>query len=159
RSAQWPLPRRTYAAIIARLNRAGAHTIALDVLFPAPSPYPADDAALARVCRQAGNVVQAVAFHLRNTQNSLPSSELRAIAPPPSRFQIVPHNAGMREADQMTPLPPSLLSSAPALGHLNVYPESDGVLRRLPHLIKYRGAAFPSLALAAATHFLGRKPA
>src|SRR5947208_2870726 len=30
----WPLPRRVYADVVHRLHRAGAKTIAFDVLFP-----------------------------------------------------------------------------------------------------------------------------
>ncbi len=52
-----------------------------------------------------------------------------------------------------------LSPSAAALGHINIYPESDGSLLRIPHLIRYRDRVFPSLALAASAHWLGNAPA
>jgi hypothetical protein len=32
----------------------------------------------------------------------------------------------------------ALQMHAPAIGHINIYPEADGTLRRIPHLIRYR---------------------
>src|SRR5690606_21437337 len=53
---------------------------------------------------------------------------------------------------------PQLLATSASVGHIYVKPEWDGVLRRIPHIITYRGKLYPSLALASAAHYLGVKP-
>lgn len=53
---QWPWPRSFHARLIEQLNRAGAKVIGLDILFAEPSD-PAEDEALERALRDAGNVV------------------------------------------------------------------------------------------------------
>lgn len=159
RANHWPLPWHMHADIVRRLHRAGAKTIAFDFLFPTPTRQPKDDEAFARACREAGNVVQATAFHRPATYNpSLPLSTPGAGRVLPARFRVRDQGARALSAVSVTAALPMLQAGAPALGHINVYPERDGALRRIPHLIRYRGGVYPSLALAAATHFLGLKP-
>lgn len=160
----WPLPRRLYADVVRRLDRAGARTIAFDILFSVPSysagthAAAADDADLARACSASGRVVQAAVFHVPLVYNpALPSSLTSDKRTPPARFAVTDHGARCRSATWVSSALPELQDSAPALGHVNVFPEADGTLRRIP-LIRYRGRIYPSLALAAATHFLHLSP-
>ncbi len=44
-------------------------------------------------------------------------------------------------------------------GFLNLPVDADGVLRRIPLLVRYRGALYPSLSLRAACDYLGISPA
>src|SRR5919202_3485807 len=37
---RWPLPRKSFAELVYRLDRAGARVIALDILFAEPEPAP-----------------------------------------------------------------------------------------------------------------------
>jgi signal transduction histidine kinase/CHASE2 domain-containing sensor protein len=160
RAERWPLPWNVHAEVVRRLQRAGAKTIAFDLLFSTPSPSPGDDADFIRACREAGNVVQAAAFHVPSEVSpSLPVSwpGNRTMLPP--RFAVSNRGAQLRSATWVTSALPALQAQAPAIGHINIYPEADGALRRIPHLIRYRDAIYPSLALAAASHFLGLKPA
>ncbi|HSH90467.1 MAG TPA: CHASE2 domain-containing protein, partial [Ramlibacter sp.] len=55
---RWPWPREVHAQLVDRLAKAGAAVIAFDVLFTEEST-PADDDALARAIKAAGNVVLA----------------------------------------------------------------------------------------------------
>jgi CHASE2 domain-containing sensor protein len=64
RAERWPLPWSAHAEVVRRLHRAGAKTIAFDLLFSTPSASPRDDAGFIEACREAGNVVQAAAFHV-----------------------------------------------------------------------------------------------
>ncbi len=51
----------------------------------------------------------------------------------------------------------ALARKAGALGHVNLYPDTDGMVRRFPLLIKYKGRLYPSLALQLAfKHLDGR---
>lgn len=74
---RWPWPRRTHAALIKKLHRAGAKTIVFDILFTEPS---SGDAALKRAMQAHGKVI--LPLHLSPSSSrillseQLPSSEL-----------------------------------------------------------------------------------
>lgn len=59
---RWPWPRSYHARLIERLARAGARVIVFDVAFPYPSD-PAQDRALVKAVKRAGNVVLATQFY------------------------------------------------------------------------------------------------
>jgi signal transduction histidine kinase/CHASE2 domain-containing sensor protein len=159
----WPLPRHVYAALVRRLHREGVQTVAFDLLFSEPSPRPGDDRAFAVACRDAGNVIQASAFHIENIYNpTLPVGATALSKRLSPRFSLS-ETAGS-QSTPFSPLPsavwmsaplPELQQSAPLLGHINVHPRHDGALRLIPHAIRYRNELYPSLALAAAAHYLG----
>jgi signal transduction histidine kinase/CHASE2 domain-containing sensor protein len=157
---RWPLPRRVYADVVHRLHQAGVKTIAFDLLFPTSSYFSAeDDAAFIRACREAKNVIQAAAYHVPSPYNpALPVNVPASKHLLPWRFRLTDRNARAHPADWMTSALPALQASAPAIGHVNVYPERDGTLRQIPHLVRYRDSVYPSLALAAAAHFLDLTP-
>jgi PAS domain S-box-containing protein len=158
RVGQWPLPRRVYADVVRRLQRAGAKTIAFNVQFPIPSNSPADDDEFARACQGAHRVVQASIFHVPVSEDSTQGMRVPVINPPSARFQVTDRQTSCRVAVAGAAALPALQRSAVALGHLNVYPEPDTKLPRIPHLIRYRSGVYPSLALAAAAHFMDLKP-
>jgi signal transduction histidine kinase/CHASE2 domain-containing sensor protein/GAF domain-containing protein len=155
---QWPLPRRLYAQVVRELHRQGARTIAIDALFPTLSERPAEDAEFAAACREAGNVVQAAAFHIAGFSSAPLSVNLPGDRTGlEERFRLRGQGNAL-DAVWVSAALPALRQSAPALGHVTVFPEPDGTLRRIPHVVRYRGHPFPSLALAAATSYQGVKP-
>ena len=58
---RWPWPRSLHAELVDRMSQGGAAVIALDLVFAEPTE-PAEDEALARAVRKAGNVVMAAEF-------------------------------------------------------------------------------------------------
>ncbi len=62
---QWPWPRSLHARLIQQLNKAGAKVIGFDILFSEPSES-AEDAELARILRDSGNVVLVSALSVVN---------------------------------------------------------------------------------------------
>ncbi|MEW5754749.1 MAG: EAL domain-containing protein [Pseudomonadota bacterium] len=99
---RWPWSRRVHAELIERLTEAGAKVIALDILFAEPDVQdPEGDALLARAVRDSGRVV-------------LPVVQERLSA----NGQLV----------ETLPFPP-LAESAAGLGHVDVEPDADGVVR------------------------------
>jgi signal transduction histidine kinase/CHASE2 domain-containing sensor protein len=154
----WPLPRRYYASAIEQLHKMGAKTVALDVLFSESGPEASQDRELARQTRAAANVAHACAFQVAEKRLEL-AADIDA-GTIPARFALKNEpQARVRNAIWATTPLPELSGSAATLGHLNVFPEPSGTLRRVPHLLRWRGQLFPSLSLAAASHFLGEKPA
>ncbi|MDF2441617.1 MAG: two-component system, OmpR family, phosphate regulon sensor histidine kinase PhoR [Abditibacteriota bacterium] len=156
---QWPLPRKLYADVIEKLHDSGARTIALDVLFSTPSLDKKNDRQLVEASRLANNVIQAAAFFVPTSYNpELPASTLANSFPLPARFRLSDRDARSRTSTWVSSTFPALSKSAPALGHLNVHPEPDGALRRIPHVLRYKDGLYPSLALASAAHYLGLEP-
>jgi PAS domain S-box-containing protein len=153
----WPLPRRYYAQAIKQLSELGVKTIALDVLLSEPGPRPDEDEKLAEACREAGNVVQAVAFRVGEGQTEPPLDIQGGGLSPRFSLGTKPFPY-VRNAIQASMLQPRLSDSAAGLGHLNVFPEQSGTLRRVSHLLRMRNQLYPSLSLATASHFLGQKP-
>jgi adenylate cyclase len=126
RWSEWP--RSLHAQAINNLAEAGAMVIGYDVLFADES---SDDPMLAQAMADAGNVVLAVA-------GDRPVSSF-----PEVTFQNVL-------------LPTSTLEDASAAeGHGNVVPDGDGVMRRIPLVIKdAEGESYPALVVASLyTHF------
>ncbi len=62
------------------------------------------------------------------------------------------------EESKMAPPVPAFAEAAAGLGHVNLYPEIDGVVRRDAPLIKYGGQLYPSYALRLTMAYLGLKP-
>lgn len=149
---RWPLPWSVYAQALHRLRQDGAKTVAFDVLFSTP-PYSRDEVELARACRESKFAVQASVFKLaKDAEQDAP--ETAASPDIPFSYRVSSRWVRCNEAASVQLPIPSLLAATPAVGYVNINPELGGTLRRIPHLIRYRGATYPSLALAAAAHYL-----
>lgn len=168
----WPLPRKRYSDLILRLNKAGVKTIVFDVMFLQDSPSRADDESLIQTCAEAGNIVHAATFYVPPRISSLffvptrletlyPFGQVPRYRLFPTQFGLPESNINCLEAIRGSASLPALLDSAGGLGHVTVYPEWDGALRRIPQIIRYRQAIregeqvglYPSLALSSALHF------
>jgi HD-GYP domain-containing protein (c-di-GMP phosphodiesterase class II)/CHASE2 domain-containing sensor protein len=127
----WPWPRSVYADAIARLDAAGAKTIALDIDFSTPRD-PDTDLRLAEAVRASGRVVLAA-------------------------FRQVTALPGGGELEVASlPIEP-LAAAAAAVGSVLVPVDADGIVRRAPVASALGGGVMPSLA-AAALGAAGRDP-
>jgi len=130
RWSEWQ--RSLHAQAINNLSQAGARVIGLDILFADTS---SDDLVLAQAIERAGNVVLPVVG-----VEPLPSARSEVTF----RHFLLP----------TAPLGQACLS----LGHANVVPDGDGVVRRLPLLVKdSSGQTYPAFTLAV-LHALFPKP-
>ena len=124
-------PRSCHARLIDALAEAGSRAIVFDVLFSEPSSY---DGQLAQSMEGAGSVV--LPF-IRTFQVSRSSVSGETVT---SEYDIRPL--------------PAFAESALAIGHANMLPDEDGVVRRLPLLIGGDGYDEPSLSLATVAKYL-----
>jgi len=124
--------RSYYADLIDALAQAQSRVIVFDVLFSEPG---IDDERLAASVKNAGNVV-------------LPVVQTPAVA-----NSTMAHTASRSEF--LRPLA-VLEESAAAVGHANVFPDKDGVVRRLPVAITNGEDYEAALALAAVAKYLRR---
>ena len=150
RIGRWPWPRTEIADLIAQLSAAGVRQIGLDIPLPehpGTSPRDADgDAKLVAAVRQAGNAVLPMRFDFRATGAPLPAWLARIGAAAP----VGDTDASPLQAIGLHLPFDALATAAAGLGHVNVRPGPDGVIRNAPMLIAYRGREFPSLPLAMA---------
>ena len=129
---QWPWRRDLHARLIDRLTEAGASAVALDVLFVEPTP---DDPALATAMRQSGRICLPVAVQ-----------------------PVGPDGAPWGEQGPT----PTLSVAAAGLGQVNLSPDADGVVRRLPLELRAPDRTWPHLiscALRAAGMIPAKAPA
>jgi adenylate cyclase len=123
RLSDWP--RRLHAQAINNLSEAGAKVIGLDILFVANS---ADDQILATAIKNAGNVVLPVA----------------GTEPLPETKSKITYNS----SSFLFPVAP-LYQAVNSVGHVNISPDHDGKVRRIPLVISDNlGQDYPSFDLA-----------
>ena len=154
----WPLPRSAYATAIRRLTKAGAKTIAFDILFSAGSNSARDDADFAAACAQSHRVVQAAVLIVPRPNDDSAMATGASYHKLQPRFALADHNAQCAEANWGTTAEDSLMAGSVGMGHVTTFPEWDGTFRNIPNIIRYHGRVYPSLALAAAANFLDQRP-
>jgi adenylate cyclase len=117
--SEWP--RSLHAQAIRNLSQAKASVIAMDILF---SDTSAEDVALAQAIKEAGNVVLTVAGN-----------------------RLMPTESPQHVYESFL-LPTPILRQEAALGHANVVPDGDGVVRRLPLIAEdASGSTYSSLSI------------
>lgn len=126
-------PRAYHAQLINALAETGARVIVFDVLFSEPSP---DDDKLVASIKQAGNVILPLAGALETHQPTITG-------------ETIALDSAIR------PLKP-LQDSALAVGHANMIPDEDGIVRRLPLIINNSEHYEPALALTTIAKYLRR---
>ncbi|GEM_PF-5132134 len=165
----WPFPREYHAALINGLTRAGARTIAMDVLFFDPAK-PETDALFAEVLRTTGNVfLPAIPYppgpQRRNADLAQPQIRLKPEDYPSEavadRGNLRTYPLGVPSADGFYTIAdlhgpmPAIAGAVAGVGHAMAIPDSDGTIRRVPPFVEYQGAFIPHFALLASLHQLG----
>ncbi len=129
---RWPLPRNYHAALIKALSESGCRMIVFDILLSEASL--ADDS-LAKEIRNSGRVYFPYAFKL--------GAKTSKDGKIPVSGEIL---AGLSEI-----LKPSVAGT----GHINIFVDSDGKVRRLPLWVRYGDKVWPSLGFLAAAKRMG----
>ncbi len=169
RLGQWPWPRDQMAQLLDRLHDAGAAVVVFDVLFAEPdrsSPTRLHEqlpAELAAQLKQLPDHDQQFAEAMKRQPSILGFAATRAPtrSTPMSRFAVqLPADAASPAfptyAGTATPLP-ELESTAAGSGAMTFQPDGDGVVRRVPLMIKVDDHLLPSLSAEAIRVFLKQK--
>ena len=168
---QWPWPRYRVAQLLEKIHKAGASAVGLDVLFAEPDRTSLE--LLAREIRQdLGINITLKGTPPETMNNDKTLADTLAGGPfvlgyqfdfdTPRGDECVLHAlpATIRykkdSADDMAFFNahgvicnlPTLSKAAAASGFFNVTPDSDGIVRRVPLVIRHEGRLYPSLALA-----------
>lgn len=173
---RWPWPRSELAELLQKLQQAGAVVVAFDMIFPEPEKNAITDVLqnlktqttdpniipiLEKTAQNYNNdlIFQKELIQIDTTlgfafnKNSLPNrgllpEALAAIKTKPG-FSV-----NLITAKSYTSNIAALQNSSKSAGFINVIPDSDGIIRRVPLVINYNNALYPSLALAAVKLYL-----
>ena len=144
---RWPWDRSRVASIIDSLNDMGAKAIVMDIIFSEPWK---DDNVLAASIKKAGNVILPIVFDFKSEKSKITDDVLYD-----SSFPIVRNSANFKifppiSANKVLVPLNQFSTVAKTLGHINMIPDKDGVLRWEIMAIELDGEVFPSISLQAA---------
>jgi len=128
---KWPFDRNYHALLVKALKSSGDRTIIFDVFF---SEEKEEDEALAREISQAQNVYVPYVFELNRE----------------ARDKTRVHATGFS-----APLIDVIKDSAVGTGFINVKPDMDGKIRKIPPFIEYEKDLYPHVTVLAAVNNLG----
>jgi PAS domain S-box-containing protein len=117
----WPWPRSWHATVIDKLREAGARQIAIDIDFSAESAKDQDKLLADALARAGGNVILPVFEQVGDSKKGITST---------------------------APLP--MFAEHTRVASANIYPDSDGIVRRLARVELWKGNLVPTMAAAAA---------
>jgi adenylate cyclase len=132
---QWPWKRDVIADVIWRLREAGAGVIVLPILFSEQDRLGGDEA-LAQAMKDNGVIIAQVGTTQAN-RNAVPRGVAKIGNPMPWLYEW----PGM-----LGPID-ELSKNAAGVGVINTAPEIDGVVRRIPLLMRVGTEVYPAMAL------------
>ncbi len=183
RLGQWPWPRYRVARLLERIREANPSAVGLDMVFAEP-----DRTSLGHLSGQLrqdfGTILEMAGLppEARDTDRALAQVlsggpfvlgyQFDFEAPRGLHCLLHPLRAAVRsegtadeelsdlfDAQGVVCNLPLLANAAGSSGFFNVTPDPDGVLRRVPLVIRHRGQLYPSLALALFQRARGGGPA
>jgi len=134
---QWPFDRRDVAKLVERLRQNGAGAIMLNVLFSEPDRA-GGDAALSNTLKDNGIIIAQTA----TTQNKKPDQVRRGV----SKVGEDPDPYLLTWQGGLSPIK-SLANNASGVGTIAAGTEVDGVLRKIPMLVRIGDDIYPNMVL------------
>ena len=151
---EWPLPRDTYAKIINYLEKQSPRAIAFDLMFvkSLKSKNQADEA-LVQTFKKYNNLYTSMNFDNQ-------SEDLRVPPNLPQKLTINIQNNSEIDFNQLTytncrTILEGILNATSNVGIINVSRSDDGVLRKMPLIVKYKNEFYPQLALKVGLNYIG----
>lgn len=148
-----------YARSIRNLDKMKAAVQMCDVIFVGET-RPDDDRLLMDATRQARNVIFGMAFRLTSSPVQAPADgnedpDVRAYLRR-TAWKLEPSQEAARFFQGVDPLATlvPLAELSLGMGFLTLTPDPDGVIRRLPLLVRFEDAIYPSFTLKAVCDFL-----
>ncbi len=128
---QWPFTRNYHALLLRALHSAGASSVVFDIFFSEPTKH---DQEFARAAADFGDVYFPYVFDINRN--------------PPDRKKVYALGYAAATVDVLE-------DAARGAGFVNVIPDVDGKVRRMPLFISYEGKKYPLLSLKAAVESKG----
>jgi adenylate cyclase len=171
RLGQWPWPRYRVALLLEKIREAGATAVGLDMIFAEPDRTSLSSLS-GEILRDLGAKIDLAGLPPEALHSDQTLAETLAGGPFVLGYQF-DFDASRGESCVLHPLraavrsegrtdgagsffdAPGVVCNLPVLaraanssGFFNVTPDPDGVLRRVPMVIRHRGLLYPNLALA-----------
>ncbi|MBN2018259.1 MAG: adenylate/guanylate cyclase domain-containing protein [Candidatus Cloacimonetes bacterium] len=144
----WKWPRNFYGIVVNYFSAVGAKAVIFDMMFDDPDIDRAEtdasqtDGEFAYFVKEAGNVILGSEFTMNETD----------VTPDITAFSIKPHSADkLYSRDFKGGIIPIdiLLQATKSLGFLNIRPDDDGIIRRVPLIYRYKEHYYPQVAYSA----------
>jgi len=132
---QWPWKRDVLADIIGRLREAGAGVIVLPILFSEQDRLGGDEALIAQLMNNG--VIIAQVGTTQTNKNAVPRGVAKIGDPMPYLFEWPGMLGPIQDIGEV----------ADGVGVINTAPEIDGVVRRLPLLMRVGDEIYPAIAI------------
>ncbi len=151
---EWPLPRDMYADMINYLEKQSPRAIAFDLMFvkSIKSKNFADEA-LVNAFKKYDNIFTAMNFDNQ-------SEDLRKPPKFPDKLKLKVENNSRIDFSQLSftncrTILQGIIDATSNIGIINVSRSDDGILRKMPLVVKYQGDFYPQLALKVGLNYLG----
>ena len=151
---EWPLPRDTYAKVINYLEQQSPRSIVFDLMFvkSIKSSNGADEM-LINSFQKYNNI-----FTSMNFDNQ--SEDLRIPPELPDKLSLNIQNNTKIDFSQLTfsncrKILQGIIDATSNIGIINVSRSDDGILRKMPLVVKYKDKFYPQLALKVGLNYLG----
>ncbi len=133
---RWPWPRNWHAAITSILSEYKPRMIIYDIIF-SEEGSPENDAMFSEAIKQAGDVYLGLIYNTgeSSSKDFYRGTGIKSVLEPIKIFKDV----------------------AKGVGHLNVIPDSDGTIRRIPPVIEYKNKKTFHISVKASLDLLGIK--
>ena len=156
--ANFYFSRAQHAQVVRNLASMNVSAQLVDFIF-ADMVSKEEDQPLIMATKEAGNVYYGLAFESLKRQSEQSKNSPRE-DPALTRWQVAAKSGAESFYPGMNPQLPyhALSSAAGGLGFLNLIPDPDGILRRVPLLVRYRGFLYPSLPFRVVCDYLGISP-
>lgn len=173
---RWPWPRSKLAELTSRLQEEGAVVVAMDMMFPEKENdiadliaqelekrklnIPAVDAAIKQIQPEFDNDAKFANSLLQKDivlgMTFLPRPDTSGLLPPPIMTLTTPEekSLGIINSEGYLSNISVIQSAGKNAGFINVYADPDGVIRRVPVIMRYQDGIYPSLAFAAVKLYL-----
>ena len=151
---EWPLPRDVYANMINYLEKYSPRAIAFDMMFvKSLKSQNHADLALINAFKKYNNL-----FTSMNFDNQSP--DLRTPPQLPDKLTLNIENNSKIDFSDLTytncrKILDGIIDATSNIGIINVSRSDDGVLRKMPLIVKYKNKFYPQLALKVGLNYLG----
>ena len=151
---EWPLPRDIYAKIVNYLEQQSPRSVVFDLMFvKSLKSVNAADLALIDTFKKYNNLYTSMNFDNQ-------SEDLRTPPQLPSKLTYnITNNSKINFSDltyiDCRKILQGIIDTTSNIGIINVSRSDDGILRKMPVVVKYQNAFYPQLALRVGLDYLG----
>lgn len=155
---EWPLPRSVYAELVDYIEKQQPQSIAFDLMFvKSMKSNAAADKMLIDMMQKYNNV-----FVSMNLDDQSPDLRTPPELPDSLSIKVDNKSANVDFSSQTytncRKILDGILYNTSNIGMINVTRAEDGILRKMPVLVKYQNKFYPQLGLKVGMNYLGIKP-